>query len=290
LAQLVGSGFGNSAATRFASMWGAQNGYLIDYTIGLVTHNRDKSNSAASALVGTFVPQVAQLISNMTQLPLDLVTRLENQQVTGSKAVIDDVVQQNYVRMYADLRATYADSPRLADLLAARMVQKFPDKFPGDPSDQAVSQRVAINGLLQEHAYLMTMSTDAYVEARGADGAAASNALAANASALERSLSAYLAAGAAPRFDNLWKLREFDLLSYANWGDTVARRWLTDTFAPQFSALLQAPAETVRDQVVATIKVIDDQRTRALTGVAADDQSAAAAMQAIADRIALPSP
>jgi hypothetical protein len=44
-------------------------------------------------------------------------------------------------------------------------------------------------------------------------------------------------------------------------------------------------ANNARDQVVATIKVIDDQRAQAFKAVAGDDKAAAAAMQAIADRI-----
>ena len=40
-----------------------------------------------------------------------------------------------------------------------------------------------------------------------------------------------------------------------------------------------------RDQALATIKVIDDQRAKAFKAIAADDRAAAAAMQPIADRI-----
>jgi hypothetical protein len=42
----------------------------------------------------------------------------------------------------------------------------------------------------------------------------------------------------------------------------------------------------LRDQALATIKVIDDQRAKNFKVVAGDDRAAAAAMQAVADHIA----
>jgi hypothetical protein len=282
LAAVVGSGFGNSASTEFASAWAVQNRDLIDYTIGLVTHNPDKSTGAWSGLLNGFVPQFAQLIMSLTELPLDQITQLEARQAITTKAVIDDLIAQDYPRMYADLRRAYADGPHLGDTLASRMAQMFSDKFPGDPSDKSVDQRVSINELLQEHAYLVTMFSDAPNMGLGADAAAASNALAVNAVAIQHALSGLNGT----RFNQLWNMRDADLMSYATTGDPLARRWLTDTFAVQFTTLAQAQAGSVRDQVLATLKVIDDQRAGSLASVAADDRAAAAAMQAVADSIA----
>jgi hypothetical protein len=283
LAAAVGSGFGNSAATQVASAWAVQNGYLIDYTIGLVTHNTDKSTGAWSGLLNGFVPRFAQLIASLTRLPLDQMTQLEVQHVMATKAVIDDLIAQAYPRMYADLRAAYADGSRLGDALAAQMAHMFPDKFPGDPSDKSVDQRVSVNGLLQEHAYLVTMYSDALIEGRGEDAAAASGAVTANAGAIEHALSG---TDKSTRFNQLWDSRDARLMSYASSADPLAQAWLTDTFVPQFSALTKAEAGAVRDQVLATLKVIDDQRAGSLASVAADDRAAAAAIRAVADSIA----
>jgi hypothetical protein len=282
LAAVVGMGFGNTAATQFASVWAVQNGDLIDYTIGLVTHNTDKSSAAWSGLLNAFVPQFAQSVTGLTKLPLDQMMQLEARHVIATKAVIDDLIAQAFPRMYADLHTTYADSPHLGDALASRMAQMFPDKFPGDPSDKSVDIRASINGLLQEHAYLVTMYSDGLIGGRGTDAAAASNAVAANAGAIEHALSGFNG----PRLNQLWNMRDADLMSYASSADPLARQWLTDTFGAQFAALTQGQAGIVRDQVLATLKVIDEQRAGSLASVAADDRAAAAAMQAVADPIA----
>ena len=88
------------------------------------------------------------------------------------------------------------------------------------------------------------------------------------------------------QFDQLWGIRDATLFAYANSSDSGARQRLTGTFVLQFSALTAAPAPAVRDQVVATLRVMDDQRARSYEQAANDDRAAAAAMQPIADRIA----
>jgi hypothetical protein len=75
------------------------------------------------------------------------------------------------------------------------------------------------------------------------------------------------------------------MFAYANASDSAAKDKLTGAFVAQFSALTQVPAASIRDQVIATLKAIDDQRAKAYKNVAADDRAAAAGMQAIADQI-----
>ncbi len=84
----------------------------------------------------------------------------------------------------------------------------------------------------------------------------------------------------------LWGARNSDLIAYATRGDAAARQGLTDKFVTRFYGIAPTAADSARDQVLATIRVIDDQRSKAFKGVAADDRAAAAAMQPIADRIA----
>ena len=54
LTNLLGRAFGNTAATQLAQAWSIQNGYLVDYAIGVVTHNDAKANGAMSGLVNGF--------------------------------------------------------------------------------------------------------------------------------------------------------------------------------------------------------------------------------------------
>src|ERR1700674_2500287 len=85
LVEVMRSAFGDTAATQFAQAWAIQNGYLVDYTIGVVTHNASKSNGQASGLVNGFTPQFAQLITSLSQLSVDSMTQLETTQLTDVK-------------------------------------------------------------------------------------------------------------------------------------------------------------------------------------------------------------
>ena len=284
---------GNSAATLFDQVWSTQNGYFVDYSIGLVTHNQAKANGAMSGLLTGFVPQLSQLVQGMTQLPLDPMTQLATQQVLEVKAVIDDQFAQNQRMMYADLHTAYAHSSRIGDAIAVRIAQKYPDKFPGDPSSKAVDLRVSFNDLLQEHAYLATMATDAITAARSAEQAAAANALAANADALGTVFGALFGTGAATQFDKLWAARDADLITYATSGDATVGQRLSDSSTLQLADLVQTPdgvavkaiQASARNQVQATLKAVDDQRAKAFAQLADDDRAAAAAMEAVADPI-----
>jgi hypothetical protein len=285
LVDAIRSAYGNSAASQFALAWSIQNGYLVDYTIGVVTHNDAKSNGAMSGLLNGFTPQFAQLITSLTQLPIDSITQLETAQLTDVKAVIDDEIAQSYAKLYADVRTAYAHSSGIGDMLAVRMTQQFPDKFPGDPSISAVDARVSLNNLLQEDSYLTTMMSEAGIAGRGNEAANALAAVAGDRADLSAVIGFLLGPDARTGFPGVWGIRDADLFGYANSSDSGARQRLTGSFVSQFSALTHAPAAAVRNQVIATLKAIDDQRTKTYKNVAADDRAAAAAMQSIADQI-----
>ncbi|HEV2029977.1 MAG TPA: hypothetical protein VGS16_15835 [Candidatus Dormibacteraeota bacterium] len=277
--------FGNTAANQLDQAWAIQNGYLIDYTIGLVTHNDNKSNGAMSGLVNGFVPRFAKLITSLTQLPLDSMTQLETAQLANTKTMIDDEIAQSYTKLYADLRVAYASSSSMGDALAIRVAQVFPDKFPGDPSSKAVDVRASLNTLLQEHAYVTTMMSDAGIAGRGAEAASALGAVAGVHADLGPIISFLLGTATRTQFDQLWGIRDATLFAYANSSDAGARQRLTGSFVVQFSALTAAPASAVRDQVLATLRVMDDQRAKSYEQATNDDRAAAAAMQPVADRI-----
>jgi hypothetical protein len=285
LVDIIRSAYGNTAATQFEKSWGIQNGYLVDYTIGLVSHNDAKSNGAKSGLANGFVPEFAKLITSLTQIPVDQVTQHETRQMTVMQAVIEDAAAQSYPKMYVDLRAVYAITSGVGDLLATRTVQLFPDKFPGDPATKAVDMRVSLNVLLQEHSYLATMTTDAAAAARTTEQAGAAAALGANADALGKLFTDMSGAGAGNQIAQLWGARNSDLINYATSGDTTARQNLSEKFITRLYGVAPLASDTAREQVLSTIKVIDDQRAKNFKLVAGDDRAAAAGMQAVADRI-----
>jgi hypothetical protein len=285
LVDVIRSAYGNTAAGQFEKAWGTQNRLLVDYTIGLVSHNDAKSNGAKSGLASGFVPEFAKLINGLMQSSVDQMTQMETRQVAALQLVIEDAAAQSYPKMYVDLRTAYALSSGIGDLVATRTVQLFPDKFPGDPASKAADNRVSLNVLLQEHSYLATMTTDAAAARRASEQAGAAAALGANADALGKLFGEVVGAGAGTKVSQLWGARTSDLISYATNGDPAAQKRLTETFVTSFYGVAPLATDSLHDQALATVKVIDDQRAKNFKQVAGDDRAAAAGMQAVADRI-----
>jgi hypothetical protein len=295
LTDLVRSALGDAAANEFDKMWSAQNDNLVNYTIGQVTHNKSKSDGAMSKLVGGFVPQFSHFVSTAAQVPLEPIAQLTTQHALQTKAMIDDQVAQSYPRMYADLRLVYAQASRLGDAFAPEIAQRFPDKFPGNASSPAVDLRVSMNTLLQEHAYLATMATSAVVGGRAAEQTAAAGALAENTNAFGVLLSDLFGASAGIQFDQIWAAKNASTLGYASASTAGAKQsassQLNDVFVPRFSGFIQTltgvslrPA--VESQIQATITVVDDQLSNALTRLGEDDRSCEASMELVADLVA----
>jgi hypothetical protein len=298
LTDLMRSAFGDGGAAQFDQLWKAQNRYLVDYTIGLVTHNDTKSSGASSGLTNGFIPQFAKFLNSMTQIPLDPTAQLVAEEVLEVQKVIEDQAAQTYLKAAADLFTVYAQTSRLGDQLAVSIVKKFPDKFPGDPSNRPADFRASLNVLLQEDAYLASMVTDAGLARRFQDQTGGIGALDANANYLGTLYSRIFGTAAGTRFDQVWAARDAALIAYGGSGDAAARQAalmnLTDVFVTQFAALVQSStglaasvlSPSTLEQAKAAAQVIDDQRAKAFANVAADDGTAASLMQAIADVIA----
>jgi hypothetical protein len=286
LTALLSSAFGNTAASELAQTWGVQNAYLVDYAIGLVTHNAAKASGAISGLQTGFVPQFAQQVTDLAQLPQDPVAQLLTEQVLELKLLIDAQAAQTFGAIYPALHTAYAQSQRLGDALAGRIAQKFSDKFPGDPLAAPVEVRVSLALLLQESSYLSTMTTEAVVAGRASEVAAATAALAANADSLGTAFARLKGNAAATRFDQVWAARDAALLGYAAAGDAASKQSLTQSTASELAALGGIPQALLADQANAIVTAIDDQRARSVTAVAGDDRAAATAMQPIADALA----
>lgn len=278
LALIMRNAFGNRSAEEFYTTWKVLNRDLVEYGIGLVTHNQTMSDKFGSDLAGNFVPRFAQVVNRLTDLDAALLTQLVTQQVAATKLAIEDVAGSKFSNLYTDLHSAYASTSGLGDALAKRIAQRFPDKFPGDPSNREVDLRVSLASLFQEHSYVATMATNAATSKRDAESSAAMTALAANVDSLDALLP--------PRAKPSWTQRDTAFLSYAGSGDALAKQAVTDTFVTQFSALTRVAASTITEQVNATIKVIDDQRGQAFKVLADDDRAAAATMQPISDAIA----
>jgi hypothetical protein len=298
LTDLVRSAVGDSVATQFEQIWNAQNDYLVSYTIGLVTHDKAESDAAESSLSGAFVPQFSQFLSAVTQVPSGLINPLLVQYMLETEAMLDDQQAKNYPRLYADIRTSYANATQVGDAIAPRIAGRFPDKFPGNASSPAVDLRATLNIRLQEHSYLTTMRTSAVIGRRPAEQAAAATALVDNATALDAQLTDLFGATAALGFDQVWAAGNAAVTAYASAATDKSRQQalaqLTDASVTELSGWLtqatnlaaDASGPVLESQVEAITTVIDDQRARSWSRLAADDQSAEASTEVVADLIA----
>lgn len=298
LTELVRSALGDSVAARFDQIWSAQNDYLVSYTIGLVTHDKAKTAAAQSGLTGTFVPQFSQFLNDVTQIRSDLILPLVSQHMLETKAILDDQLSRNYRRLYADIRTSYAHAVQVGDAIAPRIAGRFPDKFPGNASSPAVDLRASLNIRLQEHSYLGTMRTSAIVGGRSAEQAAATGALAENANDLDATFTDLLGASVAARFDSVWAAGNVATIALAS-ASTAAQvqrslNNLTDAAVAQLSGWLVDSMDLAADvsgpaleaQLETLVTVINKQRSRDWSTLAADDRSAATATEVVADLIA----
>ena len=269
--------FGNTTSSELIKRWNTQDGYLVDYGIGVVTHDNAKAQAAMLTLSHEFVPQFAQALGSASGADVSSLAAMLLQQEVADKAFIDDYFAQRYASFYPDLQAAFAQTEALGDALATTIAQRYPDKFPGQPSHEDVNRRVTLNLLLEDHAYVSTMATDAVVAGRAAEVSAAATTL----SGITTALAPFFASG----FAAIWAARSNGLLAYAG-GDPSATAPLTADFVKNFATLARVDRSPVSRQLMDTLKVIDDQRAKDSKHVAADDRSAATAMQPIADAAA----
>jgi hypothetical protein len=297
LTDLVRSAMGDTVAGQFEQIWNAQNDYLVSYTIGLVTHNKAKADAAQSGLSGTFVPQFSQFLTEVTQGPPDVITPLVSQHMLETKGMLDDQQAKNYPRLYADLRTSYANAARVGDAIAPRIAGRFPDKFPGNVSGPAVDLRATLNIVFQEHVYLTTMRTSAVIGRRPAEQAAAAAALVANSTTLDAQLTAAFGSSTALGFDHAWAAGDAAMIAYASAATAASKQQalaqLTDASVTQLAGWLadttnvaaDASRSVLESEVEAVTTVIDDQRARSWSRLAADDRSAEASSEVVADLI-----
>ena len=269
LTVLVARAYGNTAGAQFAQLWNMQNAGFVDYTIGIVTHNDDRTKAALNGLTA-FTPRFAQLISDVSRLPLAPITELTSTQVLEDRVFIDDRFGANLKSFYADVHRAYVQTSRFGDVLAEQISAGYPDKFPGDASVPAVDRRVAIDLQLQEHSYLATMATDAAVNKRDADRQAALSALSANTDSMGAIVEDQ-------RFSLAWSEEDGALLAYA-----TSKTPLQGDLVTILAGVSRAKPVVVAHHLDASVKVIDDQRSVAAS-VADDDRAAATSMQPIGD-------
>jgi hypothetical protein len=281
LTELMRRAFGNTTATTLAASWDTQNAYLVDYTIGVATHNDTRSKAAMSDLTQKFVPQFSTLMSDASRLPLDPVTLLLSQQVLEDKAFIDDYAAKKWETFYSDLHRAYAQSARFGDALAVEIAHRYPDKFPGDAELRAVNVRVAANTGLQELSYLETMATAAKIAGREPDYGFAVGAV----TTRSKDVAAVFATALGQDSVALANALADEMLALKGYATGENGKDVVIQNAGKVATLANVSKQHSTDHVNALVKVVDDQKAKSFASIADDDRTAATSTQSMADAI-----
>ena len=273
---------GETAAERFAQSWTQGNGFLVDYVIAVTTHQQDLADAAMTSLNTRYVPQMAQDLSSPLNISTSSANLMLTEQVTTFKQFIDDVAAGTPPAFYADLRAAYAKSTALGGAIAEATVWKFPDKYPGDATARGSKARAQLDALLQEHAYLLSMATNAAASGATAEAGAATSSLQASAQDLSHAITSIFGSRAGTQAAQIWSDEDTSFIAYASAGDdatkSAALNALNQTSTPALTRFLNGLHVTadVASVTHQTIGVIDDQRAKSYGILAAEDRQSAA--------------
>ena len=305
---LVGQVYGDSAKTMFNGIWGAHNGYFVDYTKGVAANDDAMKNTAVMNLTDKYVPDFAKLISGATGLKEADVASLTMEHVTKTKAIVDAQAaaiksksKDDWTTAYNAIRDGFAHMKMIGDALSEAIASKNSDTFKGDPKTKAVDLRVGLNQALQEHLYLATFATGAALGGRDTEFAAAGDALNANGNDIGDVIGMLYDDAAKTTFEGLWNEHNGYFVDYtkavAAKDDTKksdAVKNLTEKYVPDFANFLNGatdlPVDTLKalimDHVTTTKAVVDAQGDNKPDDAAKADRAAAQHMQMLADPLA----
>jgi hypothetical protein len=298
---MVGAAYGADAQGKFNAIWSAHDGFFVDYTTGVATHDTAKMTRAVSDLTTTYVPQFSDLISAATGLPRDTVTQLTTQHVLQTKAVVDAQAARSWPVAYQAIRTAHMHMQMIGDPLAEAIAKGQAAKFPGDAAGRGADLRANLNMLLQEHLYLASMATDAALGGRTDEFQAAGGALNANGTDIGAAIGSLYGTGAQSRFNQIWSAHNGFFVDYTTGvatNDAAMRTKavddLTGTYVPQFATFISGatglPVSAVTDltkqHVLTTRSIVDAQGAKDWTTAARDDRAAAQHMEMIGDPLA----
>ncbi|MGQ0646526.1 MAG: hypothetical protein ACT4P7_03085 [Gemmatimonadaceae bacterium] len=129
VSKAIGSVYGTGAEQAFLALWRKHIGFVVDYTVGLATKNRAKSDTAVGDLVQYTQDFGAFLASANPNLPKDAVAALVKDHVLTLKAVIDAQATMDAKASFGALRTAAMHMQNIADPLADAIAKQFPAKF-----------------------------------------------------------------------------------------------------------------------------------------------------------------
>lgn len=130
IAKAIGSVYGANAETAFLSLWRQHIGMVVDYTTGVATKDRAKSDKAVADLLQYSQSLAAFLAAANPNLPRAAVADLVKSHVVTLKAVVDAQAAKDPAKAYAALRDAAGHMHMIADPLADAIATQFPARFP----------------------------------------------------------------------------------------------------------------------------------------------------------------
>jgi phage tail protein X len=278
LVALVGRAGGHTSAALFSRAWEALNADLVEYAIRVATHDGDRADAATSRLTKVTMPALADRFAELTLAQSQPFLVMITTEVTAIRDTIDAAADHHYAAMYTRVAGAVSAATNLGDTVSQGLVSRFPDMFPGDQASPDATHRVHLNVLMQERAYLVTMTTDALLNGRADEKTQALTALTTNLNLVVTEVND-------SRSRKLWADELAAIQSYTTSGDAASKSALSENFVSRLASTTNLSPGIVSNQVDATIRVIDDQRSKQYDAVAQDDRTAATGMQPIADSL-----
>lgn len=129
LSKAIGLAYGADAEQPFLALWRKHIGMVVDYTTGLATKDKMKSDKAVNDLLGYANDFGAFLNSASPALPKEAVAGLVKTHIVSLKDVIDLQAAGKSADAYAKLRDAAHHMQMIGDPLAATISKQFPAKF-----------------------------------------------------------------------------------------------------------------------------------------------------------------
>ena len=129
IANAIGSVYGKDAGEAFLPLWRKHIGFVVDYTVGVASKDKAKSDAAVNELIQYTQDFGAFLTAASPKLPKGAVADLVKHHVVTLKDVIDAQAAKDPARAYTATRTAAAHMQMIADPLAETIVKQFPAKF-----------------------------------------------------------------------------------------------------------------------------------------------------------------
>ncbi len=235
LSKAVGAAYGDAAEKAYLPLWRKHVGLLVDYTTGIVTKNKTKSDKAVNDL-NAFADEFGTFFNTTNpSLPKATVADAVKEHSAALKSVVDAQGAGDHAKAYAAIRKAVTHSELMGFTIAAGTVKQFPDKYPGDVNANGATLRAQLNLWLAEHAYLLSAATGAGLGARDADFKGAASAVDANSADLAQALGFFYGDAAGKNFLALWRKHIGLVLDYTG-GVAIKDKTKADKAAGELTA------------------------------------------------------